>query len=167
MTTIVYKDGILAADTRMGGHMKYPIGLCKVARVERENGTISLIAGCGDMAYLRELEDWVMSDPRNGDQPSHDKAGGSAVMEVVLDPNEDRVTLYVYLSDTPDYWTVELQLGEYFAMGSGEAYAYGCLADPTKTAIDAVLAAAKFDNGTNDKVYYVNFLEAETWEYVP
>lgn len=164
MTTIVYRDGILAADTQMTeGEFILPMPCHKLTRVERADGSISLIGATGSMLYMKELEEWVISEPRIGPQPVNDKADSGIVLEVVWRPGgsdqRGKVQINSYSGDTGLFWSAEWKYtfrDGYFATGAGAAYAYGALGTGA-SADQAVRVAARFDTYTNSDIDTINF----------
>lgn len=162
MTTIVYRDGVLAADTQIAeGDFLYPLLCHKVIRVERADGSVSLIAGCGSMVHSKALEEWIISDTREGPQPEDEKADDAVIVEFNRGL-DGKVMLYSYGGDTGKFWSIEIPVDAYHAIGVGAPYAYGALAMGA-SAIQAVRAASKFSAGTNDTIEAYRF--ADNWRY--
>lgn len=106
MTTIVFRDGIIAADSRThGGGWLNPWDRMKL---EELDGVV--FALCGDWAALSALKSWVLSP--EGPQP-----GGDCTLIVF---RNGEVTVY---SDGGFY----VETAPFAAWGSGTPVAYGAL----------------------------------------
>jgi hypothetical protein len=133
MTTVVYRDGVLASDTAVFDRGCYCGEATKITR-----GPDGTIGGCaGALAVLSRFLGWIESGCE-GEPPS-------------IPENEDSECLWV----TPDglvWWLgpnsrpTTLQ-GKYFAIGSGFRIAVGALAMDA-TAIRAVEVCADLDSST-------------------
>lgn len=132
MTTIAYRDGVLAADSRItAGNLIVPGGFYKIRRLPCG----SLFAGCGIVDNIERLLESIISDD---------------------DPPSVRNTTAVQIDPKGSMWTYEgyvwvRQRGPYGAWGSGSAFAYGALAMGA-SAKDAVRVAIKFDSGSGGPV---------------
>lgn len=132
MTTIAYRDGVLAADSRItAGNLIVPGGFYKVRRLPCG----SLFAGSGSVDDIERILEAILV----GDAPP-----------------SVRNTTAVTVDTKGAMWTYEgsvwvRQRGPYGAWGSGSPYAYGALAMGA-SAKDAVRIAIKFDNGSGGPV---------------
>jgi hypothetical protein len=138
MTTIVYRDGVLAADRRMLRHGWLSGGTAqKVFR--RDDGT--LLGICGDFAAGMALVEWMLSGQK-GDQPKPDDT-----TLLVVEPS-GRVMIYegggAHPVGEPPFW----------AIGSGFPAALGAL-HMGATAVQAVEIASKIEPNTGDGVVSV------------
>jgi hypothetical protein len=131
VTTIVYRDGILAGDTGVGRDGSFmPEKQRKVFRLR--NGR--LLAWCGDISRLFVVHK-LLNDPKEPALPESD--GGSGIL---IEP-DGRVATIEQGIIVPVYGA------PYVAMGSGRDFAYGALAMGA-SAIEAVRVAARFDKHT-------------------
>ncbi|AXQ69376.1 peptidase HslV family [Caulobacter phage CcrBL9] len=149
MTCIVYRDGVLVADswvldvwTKIG---RFP----KIAKREGAHGTI-LLAASGDSGYSKNFLDWgrgpgLLDWIKKGDE----------VHEGIPNLGEgDRTANGMLIM--PDGSCIRFDPGSlpyvikapFYAMGSGCWVALGAL-EAGATAEEAVLAAEKWDVGTN------------------
>ena|SRR5687768_13962526 len=134
MTTITFREGIMAADSRMtlGGAV---IGnVVKIVR--RDDG--ALCGGCGRLAWLQAFHEWFLNGEQD-DLPDvdEDSMGLIARPKKPLQAFEEAGT---YEWKTP-----------YFAMGSGRRFALGAMYAGA-SAQEAVKAAIKFDIYSGGKV---------------
>lgn len=116
MTTIAYRDGVLAADTlQTSGSVR--VGLTvKIDR--RDDGT--MVAACGDAAYAHKFRAWVMAGEQ-GDAPLPQRENGN-----------DEGSGIIF---RPDGTVVRCEAGGLFTMtgphhafGSGREFALGVMA---------------------------------------
>lgn len=138
MTTIVYRDGILAADTRAthSGSI-LPERNKKVHRLRDGR----LFAWCGDAGLGQRVLDHF-NDPSKAAPEISDKGGA---LVIGLDGS-----IWTY-----EYNAMLLARGApYRAMGSGRCEAYGALAMGA-SARRAVSVAAMFDTGTGGGVMWL------------
>jgi hypothetical protein len=136
MTTIVYRDGILAADTRAWSGNKLPIGSkSKIFKLEDGSlfGASTEHVGLGD-----EFRDWLNS--LKGDYTK--SAYREFEVQALLITKTRRI---LYFNCGPRF-TGPLH-GEFIAIGSGEFIANGALAMGA-SAEKAVEIAAQFDFAT-------------------
>jgi ATP-dependent HslUV protease subunit HslV len=143
MTTIAYKDGILAADTltTCGNHRDgYAPKAHKVGGV--------LIACSGTSTYCQAFVEWVRGG-REGKSPLVGLADADACNAVVIGPESD-----VEVWCSAGSWRTTPGDGIY-ALGSGQEYAYGAMAMGA-SAIEAVKIAMRFDVKTGGDVTAVS-----------
>lgn len=140
MTTIAYRAGVMAADSRAYGGSKLPIGeKCKIKRLD--NGTLigvtSTIVGASSAVMA-----WY-------------EAGCPAKPEVDL---PESFSLLVVEHERKAFYAENKPLlsgplhADFFAIGSGEEYALGALAFGAN-AVQAVAMACKLDVWSELPVY--------------
>ncbi len=135
MTTIAYRDGVLAADGRMSqGHT---VVTDKYTKVKRIPGGLA-VAGSGDVTRLAAFVDWLM--------------GGSEGARPSL-KNCDALVVYPSgkVEAFDETGSVILPKSGYYAEGSGRAFALGAMAMGAD-AREAVKVAARFDQGTGGRI---------------
>jgi len=135
VTTIAYRNGIIAAD-RLVTHGKVREGLTsKIIKRGR------ILAGAaGSTSQCQRFLDWVERGCI-GDQPALIGQEYSIDGFIVSDGN-----LVCFNGET--YWTIE---ADFYAVGSGEQFARGAMAMGA-SATRAVRIAARFDIGTGREV---------------
>lgn len=117
MTTIAYRDGIIAADLQSGngnrGGTMHKIGRDKIG---------SLIGGCGDAPMVYQLVRWFVEGRQNPMPPVYGKFGNDDydVHAFIIDPDKR-----TYRVEPAGVFEI---MAEYLAMGSGSAYALGAMA---------------------------------------
>jgi len=141
MTTVAYKDGVLAADRAISGQGH--IGSTR--KVFRRKSDGALVGWCGTVSVCQRWVDWFLAGER-GVAPNLGTDEDSASHMLVVRPNggveqHDRYGRAVF--DAP-----------YYAIGSGGDYALGAMAFGA-TARQAVAAAMKHDHMTGSGVQYV------------
>lgn len=145
MTTIAYRDGILAADTQgQVGHTKDPFPVRKIHVLS--NNTV--LALCGAIAELEILKIWI----ENGMQGP---------------PPELQESTGIHFVDQDNIWVYELGgrfkfEGEFGAWGSGATVALAAMM-LEQTAVEAVALAMKLDTYTGGQIVSAQIPE----EYVP
>ena len=141
MTTVAYRDGVMAADTGVMDSSG-----CRYAHVKKihrcPNG--SLVAGAGDMPSVHAIFAWYDRDCPVDELPN-----------IPADDARDVSILIVKPDDTVFYTEKDLQElpieGEFFAIGSGREGAL-CAMAAGATAEHAVRIASRFDIYTNELV---------------
>jgi ATP-dependent protease HslVU (ClpYQ) peptidase subunit len=144
MTTITYRDGVMAADSRAYSGNKVPIGE-KIKLRRLDDGTLigASTSTCGAAGWVL---DWVEAGC-----PA--VAGGTELLPDKFDVIVVRPDGSVfYGSDTP-VLTGPLD-APYLAAGSGQEYALGAMAHGA-TAVEAVRAACLLDVWSGLPVYAV------------
>lgn len=142
MTTIAYKDGILAVDSRETIHTEAGgtrvFNNCIKAQHDEEKNII--VAHCGDSAEAQQAQDWYLSKGRKK-KPEFEEGVDFA--------------LYILKKKGLFYMGAnlhEIQLHEeYYADGSGVKIALGAMYAGA-SAVDAVEAAAEHDPYTGGKI---------------
>jgi ATP-dependent HslUV protease subunit HslV len=139
MTTIAYRNGIIAADTGLtagclrDGHVE------KIAK--RKDGSVA--GASGEAWWIVAFLEWF----KNGGEVPHIVDGG--VFSVALVVNKRR-KVTIYESEKGRTWSYEIK-GPYHAIGSGRQVALGALHTGAHV-VDAVKAAMVHDDGTYGKV---------------
>jgi len=145
MTCIVYRDGIMAADSRAYGGDKVPIGYKqKIKRLEDGTliGVSSTVVGASSA-----LIDWWKAGHKN-ENDWFDKLPEKFTLLAVTPNGEGFMACNTLLITGP------LQ-ANYFAIGSGKEYALGAMAySELCNAIAAVAAACKLDTWSDLPIYY-------------
>lgn len=128
MTTIAYKDGVLASDTLgTSGGLRDCNRIQKVHKV----GPL-LVAGAGASALCARFTEWVRAGMK-GDSPWTGNEGGNSL---IIMPDD---TILVFGMNGP--WRVKQPV---YAMGSGESLALGAMAAGA-SAEQAVEIAMRYD----------------------
>ena len=151
MTTIVYRDGILAADTRAYSGDRSPIGQKqKIFQVTNSDGTTSSVGiSTPHPGFSEEIKAWFLNDKNPDFRPELAGRGFSA-LEIL---NDGTVLFY------NDNFTASGPLtADWFAIGSGQDFAIGAL-EMGATAQQAVVASAKNDAWTGGVVQHIIVLE--------
>lgn len=138
MTTICFKDGILAADRQATHHDSAFFAVTKIHRI---NGC--LVGGAGSADVYQSMINWFQEGAKDEDFPSIQSETNDATM-VVISP-DGRVMVY---DRTPHPVIIE---NEFFALGSGRDFALaamhlGCSAE------EAVKVASMFDTNSGNGV---------------
>ena len=141
MTTIVYKDGILAADTLVT-YQGMRFG--KVSKIF----TLAnyFIGAAGSIAAIVEFKKFIQD--MDFDKDIFTKKDHESDF-IVIDRDTDEVSFY-----TQDL-ILEPIKAQYYSIGSGSHFAYGALAMGA-TAKEACEAASKFDYLTNNIIQTIN-----------
>lgn len=127
MTTIAYRDGILAADSQVtNGSSRSAQTARKIRRIGK-----ALIAGCGYIGELEAFVDWVA-----GGMEGKDPLRGGETSCMLIVKNQPPV---MFGATGPWPFTTD-----YMAMGSGEDFAFGAM-HAGATAEQAVAAAIAHD----------------------
>lgn len=116
MTTIAYRDGVMAADTRAYSATRFPVGQ-KVKIKRLDDGTLigcsSVVPGQGEAVI-----NWYAA----GADPTAPPIVESKTSLLAIKPNGE-----VFFAN--DSWFISGPLtGEFFAIGSGNEYALGAMA---------------------------------------
>lgn len=150
MTTIVYANGVMAADSRAYSGDKHPIGeKVKVRRMDDGTllGASSTIVGGGERAMQ-----WYMdgADPESDQLPKH-------FTLLVAKPDGS-----IFLADDTTCLAGPLT-APFIAVGSGEAYAHGALLFGA-CAVEAVRVACRADVWSGTPIWAVNHKSKNTWK---
>ena len=136
MTTIAYKDGVLAADSACVCDGVYE---GRVEKVVRSNALNAYIAVSGNLANQAIFQRWLESGARESEKPELDDFSAMVVR------GDGAVTQYDKLLE-------EFRIyGEFFAIGSGRELAVGAMAAGA-TAVEAVEVACRFDTSSHGPV---------------
>ncbi len=137
MTTIAYRDGVLAADTLSTANgLRDDYG----PKVWKHKGVLGAAAGTG--AICLKFQDWVRNG-MPGDCPFQGTDGGNGI---VVAPDGQMVCW-----GTNGPWPVKQP---FYTLGSGYQIALGAM-EMGATAVEAVVAAMKFDTSTGGEVQFV------------
>lgn len=140
MTTIAYRDGVLAADTLLCGgdtRVGYWPKAFRIGRV--------LAASSGTTAYAQVFVDWVRSGMKEPRPPCHDgEKDGEGACGWVYHPSGYEVGFW------PKTGPVVMR-APFYSHGSGGEIALGALQQGA-TAEEAVRAASKWDNNTGGEI---------------
>jgi hypothetical protein len=136
VTTIAYRDGVLAADTLItAGGIRCGSEI-KVKRLGR-----LLYGSCGSCGLTDKVEGWIRAGMK-GDRPP-------------LKVGEATGSVYVFMPDERIVWMHEdgdtVLTAPYWAAGSGEKFALGAMAYGA-SAEEAVKAAIMHDTGSGGAV---------------
>lgn len=141
MTTIAYRDGIMAADTCIMNNSGSRFA--SVTKIHRcPEGT--LMAGAGDYGPVCKIFDWYDRGCPADDLPKLPDDEDMAVQLLIVHPDERVVYLEKDLLECP----IE---GEFFAIGSGTEGAL-CAMAAGASAEQAVEIVSRFDMYTNGPV---------------
>lgn len=147
MTTIVYRDGIMAGDSRAYSGNFVVIGN-KVKVFKIDDRLIGVSAS--QVGLPEEVLDWF-------------RGGMIGNLEDIIKIDENCMfqILSVDQHGAASYYNKSMHpanvMAEYYAIGSGDTYALGALAQGA-TAKEAVLAASQFDSYTNDDIHTIKFI---------
>lgn len=158
MTTITFRDGVLAADTMMTygntGHAMPGLKLFYAGRFA--------VGVCGDCRWMPLISRWFSEDcpPNDGSNSWGEKLWSDDFDCLAMD--EDG-RLFTMLADT-----LRFLPHDFFALGSGALPAFGAMAVGA-SATDAILVSSLYDQNTNDIVEAITLADlkahiAETFE---
>lgn len=155
MTTIAYRDGILAGDgySLNGGDIIESRDRIKVYLVDK-----ALVAGCGYAPQIESYVNWMRSPEGKGSYSPPplaytlgDREYTSSIF-IVKSLASKKVITFLGEADMPC---------EYYAMGSGEELALGAMAHGA-SAVEAVQAAALHDSATGGVITAIS-LSGAVW----
>lgn len=168
MTTIAYRNGIVAADTRVtvDDGDAWATEQRKIEKVVWKGiggiVTVSILATTGSVFETGAWVKW-RKDLLNGygglpPEPLGSDGDGGQLIEFRFDGT--RTTLHVWdISNGLSYsWPIGKM--DYYAFGSGDRYALGAMAD-TANAYRAVMAASKHDPRTGGPIQTLNLFDKE------
>lgn len=151
MTTIAYKDGVLAADRLATAH-HWTFETTKIRRLTDGR----LVAGAGEFPFVLAMYGWLEAGAVHADFPSHQRDATDWQPILVVLP-DGRMQRY---ERTP--FPMEVH-GPFYAAGSGRDYALMAM-HLGKTAAEAVALAAEMDPATGRKVDTLTVpLVQDTW----
>jgi ATP-dependent HslUV protease subunit HslV len=141
MTTIAYRDGVLAADSLItaGNRIATSVSATKIVRLSDGR----LLGHCGQMRHMKPLIAFL--EGRAERYPDMEKDATAMVVHL-----DGRVELHY--GRHPDEAFEED--AEFFAIGSGAELALGAMAVGA-SAIDAVRAAIRFDTSSGGEVKHL------------
>lgn len=134
MTTIAYRKGVLAADTRMIQGSAIIGNVTKIVR--RDDG--ALAGGAGDLAWVQAFHRWFMAG-EEGDPPILEDGSKGLIVR-------RRKPVEMFEPGGTVEWKPP-----YLAIGSGKEFALGAMFAGA-SAIEAIKAAMAFDPGTGGEV---------------
>lgn len=135
MTTIAFKNGVLAADTRWSDEGRSDDYSPKIWRVGKV-----LIGACGSRSAAAKFRQWVL-DGMNGNSPYEGNPIGNGML---VAPGGK---LVCWCGAGP--WPVVSM--PFYALGSGTHYAQGAMAAGA-TAEEAVRIASRYDQATGGEL---------------
>lgn len=161
MTTIVFRDGILASDSKMSFGGVYAGNFKKVFKVTMEESQSLvdrllhkpierkeyLVGAAGSVPDIQEYLDYIFE---GGREPNNDLECSILTIEKTEDGGYD---IQYYGGGARLSHNIG---GDYYAMGSGADIAYGALYHGA-SAEQAVRAAIHHDNGSGGAVQIVSF----------
>jgi hypothetical protein len=140
LTTIAYRDGILAADSLVTSDGIRTSTIVKLARREKDG---TLFGACGRASLIRAAREWFL----RGEPPEDRiKIKDNEAQFIIVRPNND--------VETWDESGSSDDAAPFHALGSGRDIALGAMAAGA-SAIEAVRIAAKFDTGTGGPIRHV------------
>lgn len=141
MTTIAYRDGVLAADTQVTAGDLIAGTMRKVARIVRDD-TVILVAGAGDQADVLKFIQWIKDNtPRDqfpGFYSPESKDNFCAIVVAQEQGADPEVNMF-----WGDLYPRPIG-ADFRAFGPGRDFAYGAMAFGA-TAKQAVLVAGELD----------------------
>lgn len=148
MTTIVYRDGILAGDTRAYSGDRSPIGQKqKIFQVVNSDGSFTTFGVSSPIVGLPErVRKWFENEKHFDFEPPIQSDESFQALEI----NGKGEVFYYNGSFTPS----GPLMADYFAIGSGMDFAIGAL-EMGATAQQAVVAASKGDMFTGGVVQHI------------
>lgn len=132
MTTVVYFDGVLAADRLCAAGSRREGMIRKVAKRKSDG---ALIGGCGSVSIVSEYMAWFLAGER-GKAPTLGEDDKHDAEMIVVRPGRK-----VFLYDRTGKYQLKAKC---IAMGSGCEYAYGAL-EMGADAVEAVKVAIRRD----------------------
>lgn len=137
MTTVVWRDRVLAADSMISSHqaIREPCSFVKIQRLKEKKG---LLGNVGIVSHFNAVK--AALEGRRS-LPSWGNGDAAAIL---IKPD---ATVWQYDGEG-DWYELE---GAYFAWGSGAAVAYGALAMGASAA-EAVEIASEFDLYTGGRI---------------
>ena len=159
MTCIVFRDGVIATDSKIIGRSWHAMGgFAKCGRREVD-GKVYLYGATGETAYSGKFHRWMESDAfvsfittGEGHPNLEPSARDEQCTGLIFNPDGSCTR---FEGNYPHYTVT----GEYFAFGSGDAVALGALYMGA-TAQQAVEAAIEHDVLTNGPVQFLSNSEA-------
>ena len=145
MTTLIYRSGVIAMDSRVTED-----GLMCGKVVKGRQTKNYLLAGCGDMEEVQAFLDWAEAGFKEADKVKYGLASREVEVSGIAVDREHRVLifesrLYPYPMEAP-----------YYVFGSGGQVALGALAMGA-SAYKAVKIASQFDTATGGDIKLLSF----------
>lgn len=163
MSTVVYKDGVMACDTQTTNGSEFQTGVSKIGRTKK-----FLFGYCGRLGGLRPAFEWVLNceDQNFSDETPEDFY--KYADQLVLDDEDGTMLLAnragrVWSVTTSGLYVIPHPRG-WEAIGSGGAYACGALMYGA-SAGESVDVAMQLDSGTGGDLRTLFFLPEETDQY--
>ena len=144
MTTIAYRNGILAADTGV-----YSNGFCE-ARVSKIRKVLAgLVGSSGNASHFKQFYTWVATNSER-DRPKLDREDSFDGIHVKPDGS-----IFIY-----DRFMVAIPIHntEFYALGSGREIAMGAMAMGAAPA-EAIRIACRFDTHSIEPIETVSLSE--------
>lgn len=149
MTTVAWKDGILAADSQVTqDDVKY-LSADKITIINKD----LVISGAGDSNECLRMERWFKSVGADWEEQIDKKPQVKKTYEAIVISKGRPYTIY---RDGPP----EPIAHPFYAIGSGWKFAMAAMY-LGKSATEAVLLASQFDVNTNDRIRYINVKELQ------
>lgn len=142
MTTIAYKDGVVAFDSLVvNGNTIIGYDNAKAKRYIFKDRTF-IMAAAGSVFSCDKLEKWAETNLDPEHRPDTDDSGSLQAF-MITDEEE------LFLIDTSFIpWKIET---EFFSVGNGDDLAFGAMANGA-SALEAVKVAAKYNVNTGGKI---------------
>lgn len=141
MTTVAYKNGVMAADRAISGSGH--IGTARKVWKRKSDG--ALVGGCGTVSVIQKWAEWFLTGER-GNSPGLGSDEDSASQMMVVRPNGT--------VENHDRYGRAVFEAPYYAIGSGTDYALGAMAFGA-SARQAVASSMKHDHCTGVGVQHV------------
>lgn len=142
MTTIAYRDGVMAGDRRVTEDSLVAFEMRKVFKRKSDG---ALVGGVGNTTILQRYVDWFL-DGERGFKPNMGLTKDDETCVIVARPS-GKVEYH-------DRNGIQPILGKFFAIGSGASAALGAL-EMGATARQAVRVASKYDTNTGNGFHVV------------
>lgn len=155
MTTIAFKDGVLAADRLVtDSGARYGL-VTKIGAALAPDGTSVLFASCGAESIGQRWRRWAATGFAVGEDPPAMAVEGHQATGLII--HEDGRAL-TFDPEQPPFWTEPLRVGvlPLHGFGSGGPFALGAMT-MAASAVDAVLVACRFDTRSGGGVDVVSF----------
>lgn len=136
MTTIAYRDGVVAADTQATDGHGCTNG--RVLKVERRGPFLA--AAAGQACLARRFLDWFRSGLVGEPEPGNDERNADGMIFMP----DGRIVEFSPLGSKTVF-------ADFYATGSGMDYALGAMAMGA-SAEEAVRVAARFDSSTGGRI---------------
>lgn len=159
MTTIAYKDGVMASDSRLTAGSRIVPGNAK--KIFRTAKAIVGVAGNADESLLYNPLFKTLASPDDIPKWIEGLVSNDCDWDLlVVFKNAPRVYYLVNISaegdtDNSGFWCSELRDGEGMAIGSGSYYAVTAMG-MGQSALEAVNTSMKYDSATGGRIVAVN-----------